>query len=78
MCNQSREIYVQCGHIEEFSKTTSGCKAGGAGWDPTAETCLADNLVIHTIRIDKPPLCPDCFHKEESEINEIFVEEIEE
>lgn len=75
MCNQSREIYPQCGHIEEFTKTTSGCRAG---WDANTETCLADNLVFHTIYIDKPPLCPECFHEEEAKIDEIFVEEIEE
>ena len=75
MCNQSREIYIQCGHVEEFTKTTSGCKAG---WDPTTETCLANNLIFHTIRVDKPPLCPECFHKEEAKIDQIYIEEVEE
>ena len=75
MCNQSREVYTQCGHVEDFTKTTSACKAG---WDADTETCLANNLVFHTVYVDSPPLCPDCFHEKEAKINEIFVEEIEE
>ena len=75
MCNQTQEIYSQCGHIEPFTKTTSGCRAG---WDAVLEECRGNNLVVHTIRIDKPPLCPDCFHEKEKELHSIFDEEIEE
>ena len=75
MCNYSRVLYSACGHPKPWTATNEECPAG---WDSLREKCKGDNLLVRTIYLDSPSICPDCLWHEESHASARYAEEIDE